>query len=217
MQEGVYLHAGLVIATCIDEGWRRHRQGPPSEVLDFGCGPGRVAIQFKQLDRGCKLSGTDIDPEAVSWAREHLSEIGVFETNALVPPLRYAKDFLDLVYTVSVFTHLDEESQFQWLEELARVLRSGGLLIATVHGATARASCTLSEIAALEAKGFVYRVDRTGRLKLDGLPDSYQTTFHSKAYVERTWQHHFELLEYLEGGLAGDQDVVILSRRITSR
>ena len=215
MQEDVYVEAGRVIAREIDAAWRRHGTLPPDDVLDFGCGPGRIAVQFKTLFPDCRLSGTDIDPESISWANAHLSNVGAFETNSPDPPLPYSEGSFDFVYTVSVFTHLEEDGQFRWLEELARVLRPGGILVATVHGALARGSCTSKESRDLEAKGFVYRVDRKGSLKLDGLPDTYQTTFHSRAYVERHWQADFELLEYVEGGIAGHQDLVILSRSIT--
>ena len=77
----------------------------------------------------------------------------------------------------------------------------------------AQRSCTRRERIELAERGFAYRVDRRGQLKLDGLPDSYQTTFHSRAYVEANWQRDFELLEYTEGGLAGHQDLVVLARR----
>ena len=61
-------------------------------------------------------------------------------------------------------------------------------------------------------RGFAYRIDRTGRFKLDGLYDSYQTTFHTREYVERSWSRGFEVAEYTEAGLIGHQDLVILRR-----
>ena len=101
------------------------------------------------------------------------------------PPTRYPAAFFDVVYSVSLFTHLDEPSQDQWLEELARILKPGGVLLVTTHGKFALESCTDAEIGELDRRGIVYRVDRKGRFKLDGLPDFYQTTFHMREYVSR--------------------------------
>jgi SAM-dependent methyltransferase len=171
-----------------------------------------VATRFKQAIPSCRLWATDIDPEAIAWARQHLREVAEFDTNPAAPPLRYDAGSFDLVYAISVFTHLDEASQAAWLDELARVLAPGGLLIATLHGSGARSSCTLAELRRLEGSGFLYRVDRRGRFKLDGLPDSYQTTFHTRGYVEERWQRGLQLLEYAEADVAGHQDLVVLRR-----
>lgn len=208
-----YTHAGEVIASELAH--RLHENGIElgGRVLDFGCGPGRVATRVKALAPACRLFGIDTDGEAIAWARRHLAFTAEFERNAPSPPTRFVPRFFDVVYTVSVFTHLDERSQLAWLDEIARILRPGGAFVATVHGACAWASCTEDELEALRERGFHHRVGRTGRLKLDGLPDTYQTTFHAREYVERVWTRRFELVEYAEGGLHGHQDVVVMKRR----
>jgi len=45
------------------------------------------------------------------------------------PPLPFPDNSFDLIYAVSVFTHLSEEHQRTWLPELRRVLRPGGRLL----------------------------------------------------------------------------------------
>ena len=211
--EVAYLNAGNVIAREIAARWKRHATSPEPVVLDFGCGPGRVAVHFKDAVPSARMFGSDIDREAIEWASSSLARIGTFDTNTLLPRTRYEDASFDLVYTVSVLTHLDEASQFLWLEELHRVLRPGGLLIATVHGALATQSCTPAELHTLNDRGFVFRTDRTGRFKLDGLPDSYQTTFHTAEYVRDHWTRWFDLVEYIEGGIARHQDLVVLKAR----
>jgi SAM-dependent methyltransferase len=211
-EEDVYHQAGRVIADCVVAAWRRHLPVADARVLDFGCGPGRVAVKVKELMPECRISGSDIDAEAIAWAQRNLANVGEFSVNDPSPPARFGDGSFDVIYTVSVFTHLDEASQLAWLDELARLTAKGGLLIATVHGAPTHASCRPYERAELQRNGFCFRVDRTGRLKLDGLPDSYQTTFHTRDYVERTWTRRFTLVEYAEGGLHGHQDIVVLRR-----
>jgi SAM-dependent methyltransferase len=182
-------------------------------VLDFACGPGRVATEVKKRAPECRLHGSDIDAEAIGWARKNLAHVAEFVTNAAMPPAPFAAQSFDAIYTVSLFTHLDEAAQDAWLAELARILKPGGTLVATIHGGMARASCTPDELAQLDERGFVYRVDRKGRFKVDGLPDTYQTTFHTAGYVEREWSRFFEVAAQLEGALGGHQDLVVLRRR----
>jgi SAM-dependent methyltransferase len=213
LEDTVYVQAGEVISRAIVETWRRFSSTASPTVLDFGCGPGRVIVPFKALVPGASCFGTDIDAEAIGWAKQHLSHLGRFDCNAPLPPLRFGDSAFDLVYSVSVFTHLNENDQLLWLRELHRVVRKDGCVIASVHGALARASCSPSELERLSENGFVYRTDRRGLFKLDGLPDFYQTTFHSKDYVSRVWSRYFEVLEHVEGGLAGHQDLVVLRPR----
>src|SRR3546814_6253266 len=50
----------------------------------------------------------------------------------LTPPLAFADESFDLVYALSVFTHIPLELQRDWLDELRRVLVPGGYLLCTV-------------------------------------------------------------------------------------
>ena len=49
-------------------------------------------------------------------------------------PLAMPADHFDFIYAISVFTHLREDYQDAWLEELARVARPDGIVLLTVHG-----------------------------------------------------------------------------------
>ena len=57
-----------------------------------------------------------------------------FDINKLSPPLDYENDFFSLVYARSVFTHLSEELQIEWMKEFARIIKKGGYLYFTTHG-----------------------------------------------------------------------------------
>jgi SAM-dependent methyltransferase len=101
-------------------------------ILDFGCGCGRVARHWKDL-RGPELHGTDYDPELVGWCRDNLPFLQVHK-NELEPPTQLPAGRFDLVYVISILTHLPEELGRRWLEEWGRILRPGGLLLFTTHG-----------------------------------------------------------------------------------
>ena len=102
-------------------------------VLEFGCGTGRILRHFRHIAE-LRLEGTDANPKPIAWDRANLPGID-FSENALMPPLKYDDASFDLVYALSVFTHIPFEAQQPWLNELRRVLRPGGYLLCTVHGA----------------------------------------------------------------------------------
>lgn len=213
LDEESYVGVGQAVARVIAAELERvHVSLDGLLLLDFACGPGRVMAALAGLTTNCRFDGCDIDQEAISWAQRNLGEIGRFQVNGSDPPSPYPDGTFDVIYTVSLFTHLDEASQFAWLAELGRVLKPGGYLVATLHGAYALASCSTAERSSLARRGYHFRVDHKGALKLYGLPDTYQTAFHTKEYVAREWSRYFAIVGHREGGLHGHQDVVVLKK-----
>lgn len=179
-------------------------------VLDFSCGCGRVTRHFRGL--GPALHGADIDGEAIAWCRENLAGLADFRRTGFEPPLPYADGQFDLVYVVSLFTHLDERLQDLWLAEIARILAPGGLLVATLHGAYSQRYLPAAEAAQMAQSGFVFQIGQTGRLKLDGLPDYYQAAYHSHSYVRAHWGRWLKPILFRERGMNDDQDLVVLRK-----
>jgi SAM-dependent methyltransferase len=183
-----------------------------ARVLDFGTGCGRVLRHLVSRRPGWRITGTDIDPEAVAWCRSAFPS-ATFAVTPWEPPTDLPDATFDLVLGISVFTHLDRPLQEAWLVELARVTRPGGWILLTVHGATAAQGLPPEGRAELEARGTLFRVWRTGRLKLDGLPDGYQTAYHTRDHVQREWTlPGLEVHAYLEAAVNGHQDAVLLCR-----
>jgi SAM-dependent methyltransferase len=176
-------------------------------VLDFGCGCGRIG---RWLRLGHKLSGCDIDEEAVAWCSSHLQ--GSFAQTGAQPPLPYVDGAFDLVVAISVFTHLDEEREAAWVAELGRVIRPGGFCIASVNGCS---SWALQGAVAgpayhdqMSVKGFT-----SGPYPQPGMPSWYQNSYHRPDYVERYWTKDFEILTYEERAINHHQDAVVMRRR----
>ena len=100
------------------------------QVLDWGCGCGRIARHMPQLTPA-RIIGRDIDAYTVGWSARHLE--GDFKVCGRAPPLDLEAAGIDFAYGFSVLTHLTGPMQARWLEELARVLRPGALAALTYH------------------------------------------------------------------------------------
>jgi len=50
-------------------------------------------------------------------------------------PTHYPQAYFDLIFGISVFTHLSAIQQTQWIDELARICKTGGILLVTTMGA----------------------------------------------------------------------------------
>ncbi|MEM9168439.1 MAG: class I SAM-dependent methyltransferase [Pseudomonadota bacterium] len=101
-----------------------------ARVLDFGCGCGRVTRHLPALTKA-EIFGVDYNPRLVRWCADNLP--GTFSQNRLQPPLSFDDAAFDVVYLVSVFTHLKIATQNEWLDEFARIVKPGGFVIVTFH------------------------------------------------------------------------------------
>ncbi len=180
-----------------------------ASILDFGCGCGRMLLWMEAVGRQRALAGTDIDAEAIGWCREHVPYATV-AVNAGDPPLQYDDGVFDLVFSHSVFTHLDEQRQDAWLAELCRVTSPGGFVVASTHGEAGLGEDPWWLRERLEHEGLVFIDDVFGPTY--PLPDWYQRTFHARWYVFDHWSRWFDVRAYLPGGALGVQDQILLQR-----
>lgn len=168
--------------------------------LDFGCGCGRISRHL--LNARIALTGVDVDRSQVRWAARHLPGrwLGILPE----PPLPFPPGSFDVVFSVSVFTHLDESQQLAWLGELRRVLRPSGRLVASTHGPALAAALpqpySLSADQAAAA-GFVHVPSDRGF--------NHRASFHSRDYLTATWSAHFRPLSFVPFGLCGYQDLSV--------
>ena len=173
---------------------------PYPDWLDFGCGCGRIARVLAEDARVVRLSGVDVDRDQIRWVQGRLH--GAFAVMRPTPPLDFGAASFDVVYAVSIFTHLDEGEQDRWLDELFRILRPGGLLIATTHGPDLARSCpglTAVHFEELAARGFL-AADPGGTF-------NERSSFHSRSYLERAWGRLFTPRSFEERGFVGYQDL----------
>ncbi len=127
---GLFLRQGREIAGFIAELATRHGGSVQSgDVLDFGCGCGRIARRIAPAisASGGSYTGVDINAELVDWCSGALP--GRYLRNSLHPPSPLPDAAFDLLFSVSVFTHLPRQRMQGWLADFKRVLRPGGLAL----------------------------------------------------------------------------------------
>jgi SAM-dependent methyltransferase len=178
--------------------------GEIRSVLDFGCGCGRVTRWWSDFHG--EVTGSDVSAPAVAWCRENLP-FARFETNALAPPLVFEDESFDLVYALSVFTHLTADLQLVWRDEVRRVLRPGGRLLLTTHGRSYAPRLDADERARFEAGELVVR---WGEVVGSNLCSAY----HPERYLRDTFADGFAFLELEPEGARGNptQDLVLLQK-----
>lgn len=102
-------------------------------VLDFGCGSGRLMRHFLAEAEGTEIHGCDIDAPSIAWVQRHLCPPCHAHLCGARPPLPHPDGFFDVVLAVSVFSQLADGWE-AWLLELRRVLRPGGICVASFMG-----------------------------------------------------------------------------------
>jgi SAM-dependent methyltransferase len=102
-------------------------------VLDFGCGAGKVLRHFAPEATIAEFTGCDIHAPSIDWLQRNLSPPFNFFHCSEEPKLPQPDGYFDLIYAISVYTHLTDRWA-EWLLEHHRVLAPNGLLMASFLG-----------------------------------------------------------------------------------
>jgi len=173
-------------------------------ALDFGCGAGRVLRHFAPEADRCEFHGCDIYEPAIAWAGKHLSPPFNLFVSGEIPPLKLPNASFDLIWATSVFTHMVHETWSSWMLELHRLLKSGGILMASYRGETQH--WMLGEPWDDELIGM--NVIRAGMDWNHGGP----IVSHSEWWLRAHWGRAFEIVSIEEKELE-EQGLVVMRRR----
>jgi SAM-dependent methyltransferase len=176
-------------------------------VLDFGCGCGRVVRWWRDVSTA-SINGCDFDPELVAWCDANLP-FASFRLNQLEPPLPYEDQSFDLLYSISVFTHLPIALQRDWSQEIRRVLKPGGLALVTLAGDWMAREKLLD-------REFRRYSDGEPVVLFESMPGGRCAAFHPPDYVS-SWLdgEDWRILDHAPGSATADfaQDLWVLERR----
>jgi SAM-dependent methyltransferase len=160
-------------------------------VMDFGCGGGRTLVHFQEEAELAEIWGVDVDANALSVVERDLCPPMHAQLSETDPPLPFEDESFDLIWAISVWTHLTDNA-LPWLAEMHRILKPGGLLIATYMGESH------SEILA----GEDWDEDRIGMNVLRHYQDWQQgapMVLISDWWMREHWGRAFEVLEIEHG------------------
>jgi len=152
-----YYASGLPDARFLVECMRKNLPSGKLVVCEWGCGPARIVQHLPSLaPEITQVIACDYNPETIAWCKNAYPAID-FRKNDLAPPLPIADDSLDVLYCVSVFTHLSEEMHYRWIEEIMRVLKPGGIFLGTFHGEKSKQNLLPWELQAFNKGDLVVR------------------------------------------------------------
>ena len=193
-----------------------HLHGPLARILDFGCGWGRIIRFFLRDVEPTNLWGIDCFPQMI----ELCQATNAWSRFALVqpfPPTTFEPDTFDLVYAYSVFSHLSEDAHLAWLGEFERILRPGGLLVATTRARDFILMCAALRAnqderfwvkgpasSFMDTPGSLERYDR-GEFLYEPVgggdvlaPSFFGETCIPRQYAQQRWSEFFEVLDYID-------------------
>lgn len=133
-------------------GWLQEYGGlqPHEDVLEIGCGIGRIAAPLTQYLRDGTYRGFDIVPHGIEWCQRKITSqypnftffVSDIYNKAYNPrgkqkPSEYSFPFadksFDFVFLTSVFTHMLADDVEHYAREIGRVLRPGGRCYCTAY------------------------------------------------------------------------------------
>ena len=185
------------------------------KILDWGCGAARVCQILAREEPNWQIYGADVDTVNIDWCKDNLSHLMPFELIGRLPPTSYPKGTFDVIYGISIITHLTEQIRNSWLAELARLTKRGGYCILTFGSPFYLLSGGLHHAVLPQYQEFQKRgiidAQRDGNLGPE-FADYYRTTVNTLANLESAVENWFEVLENHPLAVVY-QDTTILRRR----
>ena len=183
-------------------------------ILDWGCGCGQVLRYFNRYNN-VEVNGADIDSVNIKWCESNL-DFAKFYQVPLKPPTDFTTGYFDLIFGISVVTHLRENDQSDWLAELSRISKKGAIVLLSVHGnggvAFRNELFDINKLLSWQEKGFLaIGVDSAIN---DSINDKeyYTTSFQTDWYIKKEWAKYFQIIDVIPSYIGHFQDLVVMQK-----
>ena len=129
-------------------------------ILDWGCGCGGLARFFLQDER-FEYRGCDIDKDNLEWCQNNLSQ-SKFACLPLQPPSTSPFDVkFDVIFGISVVSHLSATNITRWLSWLSTLLNENGIIILSTLSTQALSKMQPAQALEVVTKGVEFFNDST--------------------------------------------------------
>ncbi len=176
-------------------------------VLDWGCDVGRVIQHIPSLLQNAICYGADINKKRIEWNRSYIPIILFDEIE--YKQLPYPSSFFNLIYGISVLTHIHSSEQLFWISELKRIMQQGAVAIISTHG-----NYYYNQLSAKEQESISTNGSLTNEYKKDG--HHLMTTYNDPIAFRELLEQFFEIKAFYEGKShpekLGGQDLWIVTK-----
>jgi len=190
-----------------------------ARIYDFGCGVGRVTIPLAE-NYDAEIYGSDVDHTAIEFLEENFSQKFKALTTGYEPPLPFEDGFLDIMYSISVWSHFPDHLQSAWLEEMRRIMKKDALLLISTAGVAhlenwhkkgKRTDITADMLR--EKGGLFIRNDRLDKNKnlFPGITGDWGVFYQTTDHIRSAWSKYFTI-EEIDEACIGKQDLVVLRK-----
>jgi 2-polyprenyl-3-methyl-5-hydroxy-6-metoxy-1,4-benzoquinol methylase len=113
----------------------QHLQGfkPEMRVLDFGIGWGRIARLWLKYLPPINVLGCDAWEKSIDLANKCHLKNNIEKSDSLLVALPYPEESFDLIYAMSIFTHLNETAFRACFSGVSKMLKVNGGFMLTVR------------------------------------------------------------------------------------
>ena len=204
-----YIEDGNLSAKEIIEWTIKYISISEINILEWGCGVSRTVRHInKYTSNNAQIFACDINDEMIRWNTKNIENV-LFSKINYNPPTTYFSEQFNMIYAISVFTHIDVSQQENWAKEIHRILSKDGVFLFTTHGSKYVKKLLADEQKTLKTTGaFTKSYFQKGHRMM--------STYNVANAYESMLKKYFSILEFYDGekfpNKIGGQDLWIVKK-----
>ncbi len=204
----LYFSDGYLAAKEMFEWSKAYLKNDAPHILDWGCGVGRIIQHIPSMLPNAICYGADINQQRIKWCRNNINNV-LFDCIE-DEQLPYPSSLFEVIFGVSVFTHIHGCEQTKWVRELNRICTNEAIVIISTHGSFFEKQMNQTEKKQYQLNGWhSNNFDKKGHRLL--------TTYNSPAQFKQLLEPYFTIEAFYEGKShpekLGGQDCWILRKQ----